>query len=167
MDTYSKFINVNHIIGMHIGYGSASFKIYRGKRSNVAIRKSLGKDNYYNDATAKLYANTVCTVCKTKPFWANKGEVLLDEAAVISVNISMERTKEKSEFTSNVTVTSGGLTRHITTLGENGKIYVVAANFGEGEEQVKLSKDAKDLCTHKTGREFVLRAENAKVFEIK
>ena len=83
------------------------------------------------------------------------------------MNISMERTKEKSDFTSNVTVTSGSLTKHITTLGENGKIYVVAANFGEGEEQVKLSKDTKDLCTHKTGREFVLRAESAKVFEIK
>lgn len=166
IDTHSKFIHVDNIIGMHVAYGNDAFKIYQPKGRNVAIRKSIGKDNYYNDATANLCADTICATCKTKPFWADKGEILLDEAAVVSVNITKERTKKKSEFVSNITVTAGGLTRYVITLGENDRVYAVVANFGTSDEKVSFSKSAKDLYTQKTSEAFVISAKTARVFEI-
>ena len=98
IDTHSRFINVDNIVGVHIAYGNENLKVHQSKGRSVTIRKTKGKDNYYNNATANLCADIICATCKTKPFWADKGEILLDEGAVISVNITSERTKEKSQF---------------------------------------------------------------------
>lgn len=163
-DTFGSWVNVDNTLGIIKGYGQSNIKIYHPGKRQIGIKITKHSDNYYNEKTQSLWADAICGKCEIKPHWADKNEVILDEGAIIVAGIDAKATKEKSESNVDIWVSPEKDIRSITAYGEDGKIYIVLANFGDNEQSINITADEYNLKSAVSGYAYkgiVRLAENS------
>lgn len=138
LDVNGNWINIDDSLGVIKGYGSSKLSIYCPGQRKVGIRNVL-----YQRDTGNLCSDVICGRLSLSPQWADKGEVLIDEGAVVIAGVTAKETKELAEKQYDVSVTGGSMIRSVSVMGNDGKIYIVLSNFG---------KETQDATVHFKGQ---------------
>lgn len=149
LTVHGNWINIDNALSVIKGYGPSKLSVYRPGRRKTGIRSVLyGKD------TENLCSDVVCGTLRLAPSWADKGEVLLDEGAVVIAGMTVKKTKELAEKNAEVTVNGGNMIRSVSIVGSDGKTYIVLSNFGsQRQDAVIHSKDGRIIKNMLTGAE--------------
>lgn len=165
INTYSEWINIDDCIGIIKGYGKSRIELFRNAFRQIGIKDKPLKKEF-------LYAEEFCMDTLSLPFWAEDGAVLVDVGFIVKADINSKRTKEAAAMTKAVSFTGNGLLRWIETIGEDGKKYLIAVNFGENEECMTLNaRNIKQIgcCGDKvllTNNSICFSGKSCAVFEI-
>lgn len=138
LETASDYVNIDGVLGIYGGYGKA-FSIYRPGTRKTGILVHANQDKLHEQSTYSFYTDTVARTVQAAPRWRGKGEVLLDEGAVISVGVDAEQTKALAGFCPKIKVEHTALCRSVVAKGQDGRLYVAVANFGSKAAEVKTS----------------------------
>jgi hypothetical protein len=164
VDLEGRWVNIDNNIGIIAGYENETLKLYRPGKRQIMIRGNKIKLPY----TASLCCDAICSKVKTNRHWADKGEVILNTAAVIVSGASAEETKRTAEFdASAIRIDSDMFIQKVVIPGADGKIYVVLSNPSETEQSVIIhtNQNVRNLLTDKLAdKEFMLGAKGGGVY---
>lgn len=153
----SKILNIDHKLNVELFYGADSLSINRPAERQIVIR--------YKDAGGgNLYCEEICSKCISGLQKYEAGEVLLDECFALQTG----SLPDKAHFLSNDGLTCSDACRYAAFSAADGKIYALAANFGnqegsiEFQETTTLSEGEKRWC----GKQLRLPAGSCQLFSV-
>ena len=169
IDTYHEirdgYINVDDVMGVYGGYG-ADYTLYRPGRRNVGIKVQENQDKLHEEYAHSFNCDEILRMIEKEPKWYSKGDIIFDVGAVVRVGINGQETeaaaKQQAEASERITVSGSDMVRSIVTVGADGRIYVVIANFGSEEAEIRISGGDfvdvtdKNSCPEVLGAEQVL-----------
>lgn len=134
--TSSKTITIDDQVNIAGVYGIPELTIHRPGERQVYI---FGKPASQGRSGGNLFCDEICSPCATSRKSYDKGEVLFDQAFVVSIG---QATAAEAIPTGNHTI------KAVKVTGADKKEYLVVANFAGTEQTAELdSIDTKELKT--------------------